>query len=164
MVGDYTCQHIDGRGWGRGAPISLGRGYSLYMQAPRIRLRAPETTARESDQQDLKLDERYPCSPSKHAGFRIVQFHDDITKEVPSFTKIVASRTARAATATESCHGARAGLVDASLFLLSTFNLVLNIALNIFTAFKPRENIKLLTRFKANFKATQTMKKPNQQR
>ena len=34
------------------------------------------------------------------------------------------------------------GLVDASLFLLSTFYLVLNIALNIFTAFKPREKYK----------------------
>ena len=55
-----------------------------------------------------KLDERSPCSPSKRAGFRIVQFCDDSTKEVPSFAKIVASRTARAATSTESCRGARA--------------------------------------------------------
>ena len=37
---------------GRGVPISSGPGYSLNMQAPRIRLRAPETTARESDQQE----------------------------------------------------------------------------------------------------------------
>ena len=100
------------RSWlGQGCADQFRAGlgeYSLYMQAPRIRLRAPETTVRESDQQDLKLDERSPCSPSKHAGFRIVQFHDDITNEVPSFTKIVASRTARAATATESCRGARA--------------------------------------------------------
>ena len=37
--------------------------------------------------------------------------------------------------------GAR-GPVDMSLFLLSTFYFVLNIALNIFTALKPRENYK----------------------
>ena len=46
-----------------------------------------------------------------------------------------------------------AGPVDMSLSLLSTSYLVLNIALNIITAFKHAKIIKLLTLFKANFKA-----------
>ena len=44
-----------------------------------------------------------------------------------------------------------AGPVDMSLSLLSTFYLVLNIALNIFTAFKTRENYKAFDSVQSEF-------------
>ena len=73
-----------------GAPISLGPGYSLST----CKLRGSICAHRKQPLAKVtnkKLDERSPCSPSKRAGFWIVQFHDDSTKEVPSFAKIVAS-------------------------------------------------------------------------
>ena len=102
MVGDYACQHIDGRGWGRGAPQFRAGLLSTCKLRGSVCAHRKQPLAKVTNK---KLDERSPCSPSKRAGFRIVQFHDDSTKEVPSFAKIVASRTARAATAIESCRG-----------------------------------------------------------